>query len=376
MDIEIVFIALVLLITMAYGLVIGRLTLGWFSLPETVQKQSNIFVTVIVAARNEEKYIAQCLYSLLQQKYENSRIQIIVVDDHSEDNTAEIVLSISKQQPEIDLQLLHLKDGQGKKAAIESGLKKARGQFVLTTDADCVCGPGWISAMVSCFEDGGAVFVSGPVTFQHSSGLFGLFQQLEFASLVGSGAGALAAGIPLMSNGANLGFLKDARNEIVAEEMRNDLASGDDVFLMQAMHRKFAPPNLAFVKNREAIVYAQPAGNLCVFWQQRLRWSSKSSAYQDKRSVLIAITVWLMNVAFLLSLITAVFSPLFLKVFFVLWAVKTLIDLPLLAGFLAFIRKKKLLWLLLPFEPVVVFYTFSVGLAGQFMHAQWKGRKV
>ncbi len=376
MEAEIFFITLLFLITMAYGFIIGRLTLGWFSLPETAQKQSDAFVTVIVAARNEEKYIARCLHSLVQQKYDNSRMQVIVVDDHSEDNTSGIVLSIYKKHPEIDLQLLHLKDNNGKKAAIESGLTKACGQFVLTTDADCVCCPGWVSAMVSCLEDSGAVFVSGPVTFQHSSGLFSLFQQLEFASLVGSGAGALAAGIPLMSNGANLGFLKDARNQIVADELRNDLASGDDIFLMQAMYRKFGPKRLAFVKNKEAIVYAQPTESLRMFWQQRLRWSSKSSAYREKRVVFIAVTVWLMNAAFLLSLITAVFSSLFLKVFFVLWVVKVLIDLPLLAGFLAFIRKKKLLWLLLPFEPIVALYTFSVGLAGQFMQAQWKGRKV
>jgi cellulose synthase/poly-beta-1,6-N-acetylglucosamine synthase-like glycosyltransferase len=376
MEAEIFLTALLFLITMAYGLVIGRLTLGWFKLPETTQKQSDAFVTVIVAARNEEKYIARCLYSLLQQKYDKSRMQIIVVDDHSTDKTAEIVLSISRQHTEIELQLLHLSDGQGKKAAIESGLAKARGQFVLTTDADCVCGPGWVSGMVSCLEDTGAVFVSGPVTFQPSPGLFNQFQQLEFASLVGSGAGALSTGIPLMSNGANLGFLKEARNQIVADEMRNDLASGDDVFLMQAMHRKFGPKRLAFVKNKEAVVYAQPMENLRGFWQQRLRWSSKSSAYREKRSIYIAIIVWLMNSAFVFSFVSVFFSPLLLKVFFAFWAIKTVIDLPVLTGFLAFIRKKKLLWLLLPFEPIVALYTFSVGLAGQFMQVQWKGRKV
>ncbi|MDY0104144.1 MAG: glycosyltransferase [Lentimicrobium sp.] len=376
MEAEIFLTALLFLITLAYGLVIGRLTLGWYSLPETTQKQSNAFVTIIIAARNEEKYIARCLYALLQQKYDNSRMQIIVIDDHSTDKTAEIVLGISRQHAEIELQLMHLKDSQGKKAAIESGLAKARGQIVLTTDADCECGPGWISGMVSCIEDSGAVFVSGPVTFQPSPGLFNQFQQLEFASLVGSGAGALSTGIPLMSNGANLGFIKEARNQIVADEMRNDLASGDDVFLMQAMHRKFGPKRLAFVKNKEAVVYAQPMENLGGFWQQRLRWSSKSSAYHEKHSIYIAIIVWLMNSAFVFSFFSAFFSPFLLKVFFAFWAIKTVIDLPLLSGFLAFIRKKKLLWLLLPFEPIVAIYTLSVGLAGQFMQVQWKGRKV
>lgn len=364
-----------LVITAGYTLLMALLARGWSRLGGCPPLQQTARVTVIIAARNEEKNIGRCLQSLADQQYPRNRFEVLVVDDYSTDQTAAIVEDFIKQNPEVDLYLIRQSGRDGKKAAIALALEQSRGDYILTTDADCEVSPGWIAAMISVMESRQAVFVSGPVTFYNPAGIFRQLQDLEFISLVASGAGSIGAGFPLMCNGANMGFSLKAYRSLQGDALRNQTASGDDVFLMLSMLDRHGSGKIAFARCRDALVFTLPAGTLGDFFNQRLRWTSKSKAYRYPPLILSATMVFLMNALLVFSLIAGLFVARFMLWFLFILLVKTLADLPLLAGFIKFTRKHGLMWLIIPAEPLVAFYTTLVALAGQIMPVRWKGRR-
>ncbi len=112
-------------------------------------------VTVIVAARNEEKNILRCLNSLDRLIYPEDKIEIIIVDDNSEDNTNLIVSNFIDGKNKFKLIKTHDKISNliGKTNALANALKIASGDIIFTTDADCVVNPNWVKKTVSYFQD-------------------------------------------------------------------------------------------------------------------------------------------------------------------------------------------------------------------------------
>lgn len=359
-----------------YLLIMLLITRGWFRLRVIEKRPASAKVSIAIAARNESKNILACLESIVKQDYPAHLIQIIVVDDASEDQTAGLVEGYLSENPGINLNILRLKDHGGKKAALALAIEHATGQWMITTDADCIAGPEWIGCMVSAFEKEQALFVSGPVDLDIASPVIDLLPGLEFMSLIASGAGAIGAGFPIMCNGANMGFSLPHYRQLPANAFNAEEASGDDVFLMQAFKKQFGSQRIAFAKSPKAIVYTPPPATLLQFIRQRLRWTSKSHAYRDVSTLFSAFVVLLMNLAVSLFVILSCFDPGFLMPTLLLIALKTLTDLPLLMGYAAFSNKLSRVALIPLAEPLVAIYITFTGIAGQFVNVKWKGRKV
>ena len=103
-------------------------------------------VSIIIAARNEEANIANCLSSIYKNKYPQDLLEIIVVDDQSQDRTAAIV---KEQFPQVTL--LYTIKNQGKKAAIQLAANRSQGELLMFTDADCIVPEKWLDTLVSNF---------------------------------------------------------------------------------------------------------------------------------------------------------------------------------------------------------------------------------
>lgn len=99
---------------------------------------SNFLVSIIIPARNEEKYIQNCIKSLLNQKY--LHYEIIIVDDNSTDKTLEILRSMKENNPKINVYEAGIKpvDWIGKNWPCHVGYKKSKGDFLFFTDADTI----------------------------------------------------------------------------------------------------------------------------------------------------------------------------------------------------------------------------------------------
>ncbi len=122
-------------------------------------------LSIIIPARNEEENIEYCIQSILQNNYPAHLFEIIVVDDHSEDNSANIVKKFAAH----NVKLISLKDfvtdkiNSYKKKAIEVAIAQASGTLIITTDADCFLPATWLQTIASFYEEKKPAFIAAPV---------------------------------------------------------------------------------------------------------------------------------------------------------------------------------------------------------------------
>jgi poly-beta-1,6-N-acetyl-D-glucosamine synthase len=362
----------VVIIGALYAWLIGFFTTGWLKRSESsvVSRQSS--VTVVVAAKDEEKNIENLLQDLFIQDYPRELTEIIIVDDHSYDKTSGIVSEFILKEKTGRFKLLRFDDSylSGKKAAISFGIDEASGEIILTTDADCRLGKSWISAMVGAFRDDTRM-IFGPVSYIEQTRLAANFQSMEFLGLVASGAGAAMAGHPFMCNGASLAYRKEAFLQVNGFAGNEKFISGDDVFLLHKMKKEFGEGAVVFCKDEKALVKTYPVKGMRKFISQRSRWASKSKGYKDILSIITAIVVFSYNLTVLLSFLAGFFDPRIFYLFAGLFLLKMIADLSLMMSITRFAGQRRLMWWYLPFQLVYPFYVVAAALGSFFGRKKW-----
>lgn len=297
-----------LLLTGIYLVVLIYLIKGWANLKRPLINNSNFTtkVTVLIAARNEEDRINYTIEDILAQDYPKHLTEIIIVDDHSTDDTAKVISSYADK----GVKLLQLNEAEPlnsyKKKAIAKAIGISSGELMVTTDADCRMGSKWLSSIVGFYETEQPVMISSPVSYFEEKSLFERMQTLEFSYLIGIGAAFIGHNRASTCNGANFAYRKDVFNEVGGFSGIDDLASGDDELLLQKVAVSY-PGRICFLKLREAIVYTHAKQNLKEFLQQRRRWASKSTKYKDKTVVALAVSIWLFNLSILTNALLSFF---------------------------------------------------------------------
>ena len=333
-------------------------------------------ISVIVPCRNEAANIGACIRALLTQDHPKDLFEIIVVDDHSTDPTAQIVESYADRGVRVIRLSQTAPMAQGKKAAITRGVSAATGSVILTTDADCIPPVSWVRSMAACRKQSDAAFVSGPVMFHGTNRPLDIFQTLDFLSLQGITAASVSAGFHGMSNGANMGFTRAAFDAVGGFEGIDHIASGDDMLLMQKIQEQF-PGRIAYCRSKEAIVTTHPEPTIRSFLRQRIRWASKATHYRDKRILPVLLLVYLHNLTLLALLISGIFGyTTGLVAGGLLLALKTIVELYFLWPVAGFFGVKHLLRWFPIAQPFHILYTVISGLFGQFGNYEWKGRIV
>ena len=153
-----------------YALLLIWILIGLFKLRTTSNSDFTPFVSVIIAARNEEANIERCIGALEAQDYSNKFFEVIIVNDRSTDNTANLI--INKTDSLSNFHTISVKDlpaaTSPKKYALQKGIEASKGEIILTTDADCVPKPGWISGIVKTYSDDkiGMVVGYSPITLR------------------------------------------------------------------------------------------------------------------------------------------------------------------------------------------------------------------
>jgi cellulose synthase/poly-beta-1,6-N-acetylglucosamine synthase-like glycosyltransferase len=330
-------------------------------------------VSVIVPARNETANVASCIQALYRQNYPADLLELILVDDHSEDDTVAVARAAAGAT--IRLHVLHLQAPSGwayKKAAVAAGIAQASGDILLTTDADCVAGPDWVASMVGFFAPGVSM-VAGPVVLTGSS-IFARFQALEFMGLIAVGAGAIGAGRPTMCNGANLAYRRDAFLSVGGFSGIDHIASGDDELLMHKLVA--AGMQVRFAKDKAAIVSTPAQPNWAGFKAQRIRWVSKSRHYDRKGITLTLVLAYLAIAGLPLMALAALWWPAGWAFLAAALGLKLLGESLVLVQAASFFDNLRLLvWL--PIEQFAhVAYVLWVGIAGNRKGYHWKGRAV
>lgn len=337
------------------------------------------FVSVVVAARNEEAYIGNCLQGLARQTYPKDRYEILVVNDASEDRTSDIVAGMAATCPHIRLlkvgcEFPHL---AAKKRPMSLGIREARGEIILTTDADCRVPETWIAGVVACFEPNVGMVIG--FSQVKSAGcpltVFERLQAFDFLALMAAAAGGAGCGLPLAASGQNLAYRKACFDRVGGFRKIGHRPSGDDVLLLQLMRREC----------RQQIVFSASPGTYVStwrtetpggFWQQRRRWAS-NAAYQfwlNRPFFVYIVAVFLVNLLAPFGLIAGTMPggrvlPL------VCGCAKCLADLALTWKGASVFGRADLMPVLPAWEMLQAPYTVLIGIAGSVSGFTWKERR-
>ena len=349
-------------------------------------------ISVIIPARNEAQNIGNCLESLLRQSYPKELFEVLVVDDHSTDDTAAIVTSFNLS----NIKLLALKDlvpaneiNSYKKKAIEIAIARSTGELIVTTDADCVVPHNWLQTIAAFYEEKKPSLIVMPVAINSNNKFIEIFQALDFMTLQGITGASVNKKFHSMCNGANLAYTKKAFTAADGFAGIDTIASGDDMLLMYKIFKQ-DPAAVLFLRSKEVIVQTQPVNSIKDFFSQRIRWASKADQYDDKRIFAVLLIVYLFNLLLLALPVISLFNnkafsihvyPVTIVGTIINWwlfllVTKTIIELIFLYPVAKFFNKKGLLWVFPLMQPFHILYTVIAGWLGKFGSYKWKGRNV
>ncbi|MDR2834961.1 MAG: glycosyltransferase [Bacteroidales bacterium] len=343
--------------------------IAWYERKNIKNNTSDIAqsISIIVAFRNEEINILNLCNSLLNQK-KVVDFEIIFINDHSIDKSLEL---LSNFEPKIII--VNLPENLlGKKEALRYGLKFAKGEILLFTDADCIVPENWANSMCNYLIKNSLQMLCAPVEFISEKGFLNKIFQLEFLSMTGSGAAGFFINCPFICNGANYAIRKEIFVE--ASYFFNDkFSSGDDVFLLHYVSEKY---KIDFIKSKDTIIKTIAPKNLRVFFLQRIRWASKTSGYKNVMTIFTLIINVLYNIIILLTCILIILKNNFFIIFITLFIIKFIVDLIFMIPILYFHEKMNLL----KYIPIMIFlypfYVIITGILSLFLKPKWKGRKI
>jgi len=322
-------IACCVLFCVLYFILIGVFFVGWVRIPDFEPKGEDfapVCISVVVACKNEELHLPQLLASLVRQSYVN--FELILVNDHSTDRTGELMTNVlGFNMPVICVQAA----GHGKKNALREGIIRAKGDIIVTTDADCIPTTTWIETIVRFQAFSPSDLIICPVGMTVDSSVFSRLQAIEFTSLIASGAGAAGSGMPILCNGANLAFTRDAWLRSQGDLHENE-QSGDDIFLLQSIKKRGGV--IRFLKSESAFVTTSSSKTGKEFFAQRRRWASKSPAYTDWQIIATACVVFVMSVLLFFLFVLSVFGIVCWSLFLFVFIFKYMLD----ALFLTLVR--------------------------------------
>jgi len=229
--------------------------------------------------------------------------------------------------------------------------------------------------MIQAYENNNAKMITGPVAFNKKTGLFSMFLELDFMSLIGITCGSIKQHKPIMTNGANLLYEKNIFNEIKGFDGNEHIASGDDVFLMQKIDAEY-PNSIHFLKNKDAITYTDAPNNFKDFINQRIRWTSKSVGNASISVTWTLFFNYFFNLFIFINLFALAFSNIIFFWLGVLMLItKITVDYFFFTYLLSFFNRKQLLKHLFPLELLHLIYINLLGLLSLYGKYSWKGRK-
>jgi cellulose synthase/poly-beta-1,6-N-acetylglucosamine synthase-like glycosyltransferase len=280
-------------------------------------KNPHFPATVIVSARNEAENILACLQSLEALDYPENLLEIIVVNDRSEDETEQIITEFIDQKPCFKYFKISksIPDLSGKASAISQAIEQSQGEIIFITDADCVVPENWIKKTILYFA-GQVGMVAGFTLLNFSRGTFNNIQNLDWAYLLSVAAGAAGLGIPLTCMGNNFAFRRSAY-EMVGGYHGVGFSVTEDFALLKAIARRTSW-KIRFAIDRECLVKTKPMISWKDFFNQRKRWAVGGQSVHWLGKLLIGISmvtnfiligsvIFSQNYSFILSLLLCMF---------------------------------------------------------------------
>lgn len=369
-----IFAILILLVTLSYVSLIGALTIGLKRVLSKTEDVTNepVKLSVVVAFRNEEANLPALLDALSSQTLPRECFEVILVDDHSSDNSLSVANSYGEKFQNLKV-AESLADTVGKKNALTYGISLASNPLIVFTDADCIPQRYWLESISNIAAEGSS-FIIGAVVMSPANSFARKIQSLEYASLMASTAGSCGIGHPIMASSANLAFRNDLL-KVDDESMNSKISSGDDMFLLHRAKR-LKDRRIEFMNDARSIVQTSTEPTIAKALRQRKRWASKSVYYKDFDTIYAGFVVLIFNLMLVMLLFASFLDVKYLFLFLILLIIKSFVDYLLVNRYLKFSAQDSLLRIFLPLQLLYPFYIGYSFFAGIFTNGHWKGRTI
>ena len=367
------------IITILYLFLIGYFVLGFdkvkdFRLQDIAPKTT---FTVVIPFRNEAENLPELLQSLLNLNYPQHLFEVILVNDDSEDDSIETIKNhlLINETKNYNLKIINNQrhTNSPKKDAIQAAINQAKHQWIITTDADCIVPVYWLDSFDNFIQSQSLKMIAGPVSYSQGNGLLNTFEALDFLSLIGATIGAFGINKPFLCNGANLAYQKQFFQQLNGFEGNTNIASGDDIFLMEKALKKDSN-SIKYLKSKQATVITKPQNNLKNLISQRVRWASKTSNYNNTFAKIVGLLVLITNASLVIGFVLVTLGLFALKPFAYLFFIKVAIDFILIYKACQLFNKEELLKHYLWSSLIYPFFSVYIAFISMFTTYKWKNR--
>lgn len=325
-------------------------------------------VSVIVPFRNEADVLPKTIPALVEALGEED--ELILVDDHSEDDSRAIALKWASDQIKV-----MSSQGEGKKPALAEGISRAKHAIIVTSDADVFPQSDWLESMAGPFKNEDIHMVCGAVQIITDGSIRSKMEQVDVMSLVGSGHSFTNKGWAVMCNGANLSFRRSTFDEVGGYDTGGAYVTGDDVFLMHRIFQQYPKGVVTIDPALKGGVETPAQDSFKQLWSQRVRWASKTGGYQSLTAQWIARAVFGFAFAAPALLILGLRTPSYFDSAIGFLIGKMMMDVILLTVISKGYGKPLNPFALFITSLIQPFYTTALGFASQLTTFTWKGRQ-
>ena len=365
-----------IIILFSYFFIFLLLLFGVNKIKEYKNEDVNDQITfsIIIPFRNEAHNLPDLLESLSKLNYDKLLFEVILVNDESSDSFEHVIASYQELE-KFNLHLInnYRKSKSPKKDAIDTAILKAKNEWIITTDADCIVPLNWLKTLNNFIQFHTPNMIVMPVSYMNGGSMIESFQILELLSLQSATVGGFGINHPFLCNGANLAYQKNSFKAVEGFSGNENIASGDDIFLLEKMLHEY-PSKIKYLKSKEVVIETKMVKDLVNLFHQRIRWASKSRSYNNPYAKIIGATVLAMNLwlVVLIPLLILDYISWVLLLFSVI--AKMVIDLSLVYPSSMFFQQKINFKIFLLGTLVYPFYNLIIAFASFGTKFEWKGR--
>ena len=371
-----IFYFLLFVLFSIYNLVILWLIIGNRKANDTFNNKPYP-VSVIIPIRNGEETLSDLIHDLSLQNY-HGEFEIILVDDNSDDNSLKIIKNIVKRDNRFKYQTSN--NGTSslsfKKRALDAGIKIAKNEWLLFTDADCRLSIDWITGMVGYFHPEND-YVIGHSYVKGKRGILNIFETIDFLLLLSCARGAANNNYPLACTGQNQAYKKSLYHKVGGFTKINYHIQGDDSLFMNIC-KIDGNANIVFASNKKCHVHTDGMKKWVTLFRQRLRWGGDAKV------------MWKINIYFYFILLGFLMLHVKLIILFLLSClsygdylllaqyllIKFILELGLYSLGSKYLNNSLNLIHFIVWYVIHIFYVVLIGLGSFFYKiSSWKGRK-